>query len=70
MRLLPPLSGSVSKAKIGSTVTAQLVASKITDYALILFIVGFGLMLLFKVIAGNMGGEPQIGRLREIFEDE
>ena len=40
--------GIIMGANIGSTVTAQLVAFKITDYALILVIVGFGLMFLAK----------------------
>ena len=40
--------GIIMGANIGSTVTAQLVAFKITDYALIIVIVGFSLMFLGK----------------------
>ncbi|MGI9318436.1 MAG: Na/Pi cotransporter family protein [bacterium] len=45
---LPQSIGIIMGANIGSTVTAQLVAFKITDYALMLVIVGFGLMFLGK----------------------
>jgi phosphate:Na+ symporter len=40
--------GIIMGANIGSTVTAQLVAFKVTDYALILVIAGFGLHALGK----------------------
>lgn len=40
--------GIIMGANIGSTVTAQLVAFNVTDYALILVIIGFGMMFLGK----------------------
>ena len=63
------LSGSASKATIGSTVTAQLMDFKITDYALRLVIVGFGLIFLFNMFAAHADGEPGIERSQEISED-
>jgi hypothetical protein len=59
--LAPPFfSGSTLTANIGSTVTAQLLAFKITDYALRLVIVGCGLMFLSNVFAAHANGEPGI----------
>ncbi len=40
--------GVILGANIGTTITAQMVAFKLTDYALIMIIVGFGLRMLGK----------------------
>jgi hypothetical protein len=69
--LAPPFfSGSTLTANIGSTVTAQLLAFKITGYALRLVIVGFGLMLLFNVFAAHRDGESGSDRSQEISDDK
>lgn len=48
-------------ANIGTTVTAQLIAFKITDYAFLLIIVGFALTVLFKKGSTKYLGESLLG---------
>ena len=48
-------------ADIGTTITAQLIAFKLTDYALLLIAVGFGLQMIAKADATRNIGEIILG---------
>ena len=53
--------GVILGADIGTTVTAQLIAFKLTDYALLMIAVGFGLRILGKKRAPNEVGTVLLG---------
>lgn len=53
--------GMLLGAGIGTTVTAQLIALKITDYSLIFVALGFGLMIFSKKIKLNNIGKSILG---------
>ena len=53
--------GIILGADIGTTITAQLIAFKLTDYALIFVAVGFGLMVMSKSTKNKNIGEAILG---------
>jgi phosphate:Na+ symporter len=53
--------GIILGADIGTTITAQLIAFKLTDYALIVIGIGFGMMFLFKSKKLKNIGEAILG---------
>jgi len=53
--------GIILGADIGTTITAQLIAFKLTDYALIVIGIGFGMMFLFKSRKLKNIGEAILG---------
>ncbi len=53
--------GVILGAKIGTTITAQMVAFKLTDYAMIMIVVGFGVRLLAKSEKARSIGEILLG---------
>jgi phosphate:Na+ symporter len=53
--------GVILGADIGTTITAQLIAFKLTDYSLIVIGIGFGMMILFKSKKIKSVGEAVLG---------
>jgi phosphate:Na+ symporter len=53
--------GVILGADIGTTVTAQLIAFKLTDYALLMIAIGFGLQLLAKTDGKRNAGNIILG---------
>ena len=53
--------GIILGADIGTTITAQLIAFKLTDYALLMIAVGFGLQMIAKADATRNIGEIILG---------
>ncbi len=53
--------GVILGADIGTTITAQLIAFKLTDYALLMIAIGFGLRMLAKNDKARSAGEVILG---------
>ena len=53
--------GIVMGANIGTTITAQLIAFKLTDYVTLILAIGFAMQLLAKRRVGNIWGRYFLG---------